>query len=87
MATLALVLSAISAVASAAALVIALRVRSEVRKLRGKSTQKYWCDSRLGVSASTPSEMQQYRDAVAAPADLSPEARAAALEEWKLSQP
>lgn len=84
MATLALILSAISAVASVAALAIVLLVRNEVLKLRSRNTQTMLFDSRLGVSTSNPEELRQYRDSFARAAEPTPEARAAALEDWKL---
>lgn len=66
MVTFTLVLAAIAAVASLAALIGVWQVRSEMKKLRPRhSTEKLYWDERLGVATSRPEELRRYRDSIA----------------------
>lgn len=67
MATLALVLSALSAATSVATLIIVLKKP----RREGISSQKMYWDSRLGVYANRPEDLQRYRDSIAGAAENS----------------
>ena len=63
--TVAVILSALSAIASVSALIGVLSLRREILKLRSRHTsEKMYFDNELGEFASKPEDLQRYRESI-----------------------